>query len=73
MPQMLAKLCSAWKKPNAQTILRSAAIPAFLHPLPFQKIRMLGGKLGVQVSDAYGVVTVGDLLYIRVGALHRVD
>ncbi|KAK4048261.1 N-acetyltransferase eso1 [Microbotryomycetes sp. JL221] len=62
--KMLAKLCSAWKKPNNQTILRNAAIPAFLKPMPFQKIRNLGGKLGNQVSDVYGANTVGDLLQV---------
>ncbi|KAM0791567.1 hypothetical protein ACM66B_006013 [Microbotryomycetes sp. NB124-2] len=62
--KMLAKLCSAWKKPNNQTVLRRAAIPAFLRPMPFQKIRNLGGKLGNQVSDVYKANTVGDLLEI---------
>ncbi|GAA5820714.1 hypothetical protein JCM11251_003125 [Rhodosporidiobolus azoricus] len=60
--KMLAKLCSGWKKPNAQTILRHAAIPAFLRPLPFQKIRNLGGKLGTAVKETYEAETVGDLL-----------
>ncbi|KAK4047138.1 N-acetyltransferase eso1 [Microbotryomycetes sp. JL201] len=62
--KMLAKLCSAWKKPNNQTVLRRAAIPAFLRPMPFQKIRNLGGKLGNQVSDVHKANTVGDLLDI---------
>ncbi|KWU47272.1 DNA/RNA polymerase [Rhodotorula sp. JG-1b] len=60
--KMLAKLTSAWKKPNAQTILRYGAIPAFLRPMPFQKIRNLGGKLGTAVKETYEANTVGDLL-----------
>ncbi|SGY21900.1 BQ5605_C016g08290 [Microbotryum silenes-dioicae] len=60
--QMLAKLCSAWKKPNAQTVLRCCAVPAFLRPMPFQKIRNLGGKLGISVKEAYDAETVNDLL-----------
>ncbi|GAA5864259.1 hypothetical protein JCM3774_001272 [Rhodotorula dairenensis] len=60
--KMLAKLTSAWKKPNAQTILRYRAVPAFLRPMPFQKIRNLGGKLGNAVKEAYEANTVGDLL-----------
>lgn len=95
--KMLAKLTSAWKKPNAQvrrfsfqsrpsvrpasygkgeetdttgnrgdtqTILRYGAIPAFLRPMPFQKIRNLGGKLGTAVKETYEANTVGDLLYV---------
>ncbi|KAK4701217.1 DNA polymerase eta, partial [Phenoliferia sp. Uapishka_3] len=34
--KMLAKLCSAWKKPNAQTILRFTAVGSFLRPMGFQ-------------------------------------
>ncbi|GAA6039453.1 hypothetical protein JCM8097_009555 [Rhodosporidiobolus ruineniae] len=60
--KMLAKLTSAWKKPNAQTVLRHSAVPAFLRPLPFQKIRNLGGKLGTAVKETYEAETVGDLL-----------
>ena len=50
---------------NAQTILRYGAIPAFLRPMPFQKIRNLGGKLGTAVKETYEANTVGDLLYVR--------
>ncbi|SCV72050.1 BQ2448_4744 [Microbotryum intermedium] len=60
--KMLAKLCSAWKKPNAQTVLRCCAVPAFLRPMPFQKIRNLGGKLGISVKEVYDAETVNDLL-----------
>jgi nucleotidyltransferase/DNA polymerase involved in DNA repair len=45
-----------------QTILRQAAVPAFLNPLPFTKIRFLGGKLGGAMASEYGAGTVGDML-----------
>ncbi|ORY84148.1 hypothetical protein BCR35DRAFT_290430 [Leucosporidium creatinivorum] len=67
--KMLAKLCSAWKKPNAQTILRHACTPAFLSPMSFQKIRNLGGKLGTQVKEAYGAETVGELKEVELSEL----
>ncbi|GAA5820482.1 hypothetical protein JCM3770_005545 [Rhodotorula araucariae] len=60
--KMLAKLTSAWRKPNAQTVLRHCAVPAFLRPMGFQKIRNLGGKLGAAVKETYEAETVGDLL-----------
>jgi DNA polymerase eta len=63
-PQMLAKLCSAWKKPNSQTVLRPCAIPAFLSSMPIQKLRNLGGKLGGQIADTYDVKTVGELMWV---------
>ncbi|POW16662.1 hypothetical protein PSTT_01109 [Puccinia striiformis] len=49
--KMLAKLCSAYKKPDAQTILRAGAVRDFLRPFEISKIRFLGGKLGQSVSD----------------------
>ncbi|BGP25082.1 DNA polymeraseeta subunit [Rhodotorula toruloides] len=67
--KMLAKLTSAWKKPNAQTVLRHCAVPAFLRPMPFQKIRNLGGKLGTAVQEAYQANTVGDLLKFSLAEL----
>lgn len=67
--QMLAKLCSAWKKPNAQTILRFSCIANFLKPMGFQKIRNLGGKLGDQIKEAYNAQTVGDLLDVTLPEL----
>ncbi|GAA6014594.1 hypothetical protein JCM11491_000162 [Sporobolomyces phaffii] len=67
--KMLAKLCSAWKKPNAQTILRHCAVLAFLRPMPFQKIRNLGGKLGNAVKETYEVETVEDLQRYSLGEL----
>ncbi|KAG2036864.1 DNA polymerase eta [Suillus americanus] len=62
--KFLAKLCASYKKPNSQTILRNQAIPNYLHALPFQKIRFLGGKLGDALAKEYDVSTVGDLLTV---------
>ncbi|KZT57954.1 DNA/RNA polymerase [Calocera cornea HHB12733] len=60
----MAKLCASCKKPFGQTILRDAAIPLFLRPMPFQKIRFLGGKLGDAIASAYDATTIGDLLSV---------
>ncbi|KAK0532591.1 N-acetyltransferase eso1 [Tilletia horrida] len=57
----MAKLCSGWRKPNAQTIMRPAAVRNFLKVLPFQKIRFLGGKLGDAMANEWQSATVGDL------------
>lgn len=68
---MLAKLCSAYKKPAAQTILRDCAALSFLRPLKFQKIRFLGGKLGVQLAQATSATTVGDLWTVPLEELQK--
>ncbi|KAF9064160.1 DNA polymerase eta [Rhodocollybia butyracea] len=62
--KFLAKLCASYRKPNSQTILRNQAIPGYLKPLEFQKIRFLGGKLGKALAKEYDVSTVADLLPI---------
>jgi DNA polymerase eta len=60
--KMLAKLGSAHKKPNAQTIIRHRAIGHFLSDFKFTKIRNLGGKLGDEVVAMFGTDQVKDLL-----------
>ncbi|EGN99076.1 hypothetical protein SERLA73DRAFT_168617 [Serpula lacrymans var. lacrymans S7.3] len=69
--KFLAKLCASYKKPNSQSILRNTAIPNYLRPLPFQKIRFLGGKLGDALAKEYDVSTVGDLLTISLEEMQR--
>ncbi|WWC90735.1 uncharacterized protein L201_005672 [Kwoniella dendrophila CBS 6074] len=60
----MAKLCSAWKKPNNQTVLRAGATAAFLRDRDFTDIRTLGGKLGNAIATEYGAKTVGDMLLV---------
>ncbi|KAH9925458.1 DNA/RNA polymerase [Amylocystis lapponica] len=69
--KFLAKLTASYKKPNSQSILRNAAIPAYLRPMAFQKIRFLGGKLGKAFAEQYDVSTVGDLLPISLDEMQR--
>ena len=62
--KMIAKLGSAHKKPNQQTIVRSRAIQQFLSGFKFTKIRNLGGKLGDEVVATFGTEQVIDLLKV---------
>jgi DNA polymerase eta len=62
--KMLAKLGSACNKPNAQTIVRNRAVQFFLNGYKFTQIRMLGGKLGEQITSDFGTEQVIDLLGI---------
>ncbi|PIL29846.1 hypothetical protein GSI_08053 [Ganoderma sinense ZZ0214-1] len=69
--KFLAKLTASYKKPMNQTILRNSAIPNYLKPMPFQKIRFLGGKLGKALAEEYDVSTVSDLLTISLEEMQR--
>ncbi|KAF8575427.1 DNA/RNA polymerase [Ramaria rubella] len=69
--KFLAKLVASYKKRDSQSILRNAAIPNYLKPLPFQKIRFLGGKLGTALAQAYEAQTVGDLLNVSIEDMQR--
>ncbi|KAF8274761.1 DNA/RNA polymerase [Lactarius quietus] len=69
--KFLAKLTASYKKGNSQSILRNDAIPNYLIPIPFQKIRFLGGKLGQAIADKFEASTVGDLLTIDLDEMQQ--
>ncbi|KAH8118115.1 eta DNA polymerase [Phellopilus nigrolimitatus] len=69
--KFLSKLVASYRKFNTQNILRNSAIPGFLKPMPFQKIRFLGGKLGKALAGEYDVSTVGDLLSITLDEMQN--
>jgi DNA polymerase eta len=69
--KMLAKLGSAHKKPNQQTVIRNRAVQMFLSDSKFTKIRGLGGKLGDQITSAFNTDTVKDLLEVPVEQLKQ--
>lgn len=69
--KMLAKLGSAHKKPNQQTVIRNRAVQQFLSDFKFTQIRGLGGKLGDQVFSAFHTDAVIDLLRVPVEQLKQ--
>ncbi|KAH9213826.1 hypothetical protein DL95DRAFT_425897 [Leptodontidium sp. 2 PMI_412] len=69
--KMLAKLGSAHKKPNAQTIIRNRAVQQFLSDFKFTKIRGLGGKLGDSMTEAFNTDSVSDLLPVPIEQLKQ--
>ena len=60
--KMIAKLGSAHKKPDQQTIVRNRAVQQFMGGFKFTKIRNLGGKLGDEVVNKFGTDQVKELL-----------
>ena len=67
--KMIAKLGSAHKKPNQQTVVRNRAVQQFLGDFKFTKIRNLGGKLGEDVVSKFGTEEVKDLLPVSIEQL----
>ncbi|KAK0495375.1 hypothetical protein EDD18DRAFT_271247 [Armillaria luteobubalina] len=69
--KFLAKLTASYRKPNSQSILRNAAIPGYLKPMDFQKIRFLGGKLGHALAQEYDVSKVADILPVSLDEMQQ--
>jgi DNA polymerase eta len=69
--KLIAKLGSAYKKPNQQTIVRNRAIQQFLSGHKFTKFRNLGGKLGDHIAETFETEAVEELLKIPLEELRR--
>lgn len=67
--KMVAKLGSAHKKPNQQSIVRNRAIQQFMSAYKFTKIRNLGGKLGDEVVSQFATDQVSELLKVPIDQL----
>ncbi|KAL8911799.1 MAG: hypothetical protein Q9171_003067 [Xanthocarpia ochracea] len=67
--KMIAKLGSAHKKPNQQTIVRNRAVQQFMGSFKFTKIRNLGGKLGEDIVAKFGTEEVKELLDVSLPQL----
>ena len=67
--KMIAKLGSAHKKPNQQSIVRNRAVQHFLGEFKFTKIRNLGGKLGEEVVAKFATDQVHELSKVSLDQL----
>ena len=68
----LAKLASGLKKPNRQTLIHrgnQVAMEKLFYPLPLDRIRGLGAKLGVLVCEKLNVTTLGQLAQVSLVTL----
>ncbi|XP_070697140.1 DNA polymerase eta [Pempheris klunzingeri] len=59
--KVLAKLACGLNKPNRQTVLPLDSVTELFSSLPISKIRNLGGKMGVSITETLGVENMGDL------------
>ncbi|XP_067643242.1 DNA polymerase eta [Eurosta solidaginis] len=69
--KILAKLACGMNKPNKQTILPLAQIPALFDTLPLGKIRGLGGKFGEEICETLQIRYLGELLAYTEQELQR--
>ncbi|XP_034102703.1 DNA polymerase eta isoform X1 [Drosophila albomicans] len=69
--KILAKLAAGMNKPNKQTILPLAEIPALFDQLPVGKIKGMGGKFGETVCETLGVKFLGQVLKYSESELQR--
>ena len=67
--KLLAKLCGGLHKPNQQTVLPPSAVHALLDPLPVDRLRGFGGKLGELLRQ--GRPDLGLAGYDTAGALRH--
>uniref|UniRef100_A0A665X2Y5 DNA polymerase eta n=1 Tax=Echeneis naucrates TaxID=173247 RepID=A0A665X2Y5_ECHNA len=59
--KVLAKLACGLNKPNRQTVLPLESVTELFSSLPISKIRNLGGKMGVSITETLGIENMGDL------------
>ncbi|TSN48494.1 DNA polymerase eta [Bagarius yarrelli] len=59
--KVLAKLACGLNKPNRQTVLPLGSVSELFMTLPVSKIRNLGGKLGVSITETLAVENMGEL------------
>lgn len=65
----LQQLCSSFRKPCSQTLLLPHMIPKFLAPLPYRKIRFLGGKFGAEIEGMWNYSTIGQLWQVSLSEM----
>jgi DNA polymerase-4 len=68
--KFVAKLASAWCKPDGLCVVPADRVIEFLHPLPVAALWGVGEQTG-QVLARLGLRTVGDIAHTPVSALQR--
>jgi DNA polymerase IV len=66
--KFLAKIASAWRKPDGLLVIQPEGADAFLSPLPVRRLPGVG-KVTAQRLEEIGIRTVGDLRALDAAAL----
>ncbi|OAE30486.1 hypothetical protein AXG93_3902s1030 [Marchantia polymorpha subsp. ruderalis] len=67
--KLLAKIASAKNKPDKQTLVPPRAVPYLMQSMPLRKVKLLGGKLGEEMTEKWGVSTAGEAQAVPLPAL----
>lgn len=70
--KVLAKLCAGFRKPNGQSVLPPSCVNAVFATTPIGKVRGLGGKLGQEIRQSFGIETMLQLQQVEKEALEAV-
>jgi len=68
--KFVAKIASAWCKPDGMLVVPADGVTGFLHPLPASALWGVGDK-AEQVLARLGLRTIGDIAHIPVATLQR--
>ncbi|KAF7993532.1 hypothetical protein HCN44_010127 [Aphidius gifuensis] len=69
--KVLAKLACGLHKPNKQTILSMSSVPELFSTLSVNKIRNLGGKIGMAIVEKLNCNVMSDLLCFSMDQLEK--
>lgn len=69
--KVLAKLACGLHKPNKQTILSMSSVPELFSTLSINKIRNLGGKIGMAIVEKLNCNVMSDLLCFSLDQLEK--
>ncbi|KAG6541300.1 hypothetical protein Mapa_017353 [Marchantia paleacea] len=67
--KLLAKIASAKNKPDKQTLVPPRAVPCLMQSMPLRKVKLLGGKLGEEMTKKWGVSTAGEAQAVPLASL----
>ncbi|CAM6090320.1 unnamed protein product [Calypogeia fissa] len=67
--KLLAKIASAKNKPDRQTVIPPRAVPGLMKTIPLKKMRLLGGKLGEELTQKWGFSTAGEAQALSITTL----
>ncbi|KAL2623530.1 hypothetical protein R1flu_003735 [Riccia fluitans] len=67
--KLLAKIASAKNKPDKQTLIPPRAVAGLMQSMPLKKVKLLGGKLGEEMTKKWGISTAGEAQSLPLAAL----
>ncbi|KAL3690645.1 hypothetical protein R1sor_004296 [Riccia sorocarpa] len=67
--KLLAKIASAKNKPDKQTLIPPRAVAGLMQSMPLKKVKLLGGKLGEEMTKKWSISTAGEAQALPLASL----